>query len=73
MMVTFVRLKSEVTSHMEKYAIAGYNTYRVRLNCNCTINPRRSGAIIINPATQTIIATVIRCKGCKKREEGQNG
>lgn len=73
MILTFVRQKSQVTTEMEKYAADGYNTYRVRLNCNCTVNPRRSGVIIINPATQTLTATIIRCKGCKNREEASNG
>jgi hypothetical protein len=73
MIRTFVRLKSEVTAAMEHYEERGYTTYRVRLNCDCAVNPRRSGILVIDPQTLTLAAKVIRCKGCKNREEAENG
>ena len=72
MIRTFVRKKSEVTTAMEQYQEKGYTTYRVRLNCDCPINPRRSGAIVIDAETLILTAKVIRCKGCKNREEAEN-
>lgn len=69
---TYVRKKSELTTAMEQYQDKGYKTYRVRLNCECAINPRRSGILVIEPETLILIAIVIRCKGCKNREEAAN-
>lgn len=73
MIRTFVRKKSEVTTAMEQYQAQDYTTYRVRLNCDCAINPRRSGILVIEQETLLLTAKVIRCKGCKNREEAANG
>lgn len=66
----FVNRKSDVTHLMEKYQDNGYTAYRTRLECNCATHNRRSGILVIDPATLLLTAKVIRCKGCVNRKEG---
>lgn len=63
----YVNLKSEVTRKMNDLFLAGCDTYRVRLCCNCQHGQnRRSGVLAIKG--DTVVCKVIRCKGCVNRE-----
>ena len=68
----FVNRKSDVTHLMEKYQENGYTAYRTRLECNCPINNRRNGILVIEPETLLLTAKVIRCRGCVNRKEAGN-
>lgn len=69
----FVNLKSQLTANMLTYEGIGCLVYRTRATCDCHHHDNRRNAIfIIDPETGYVIETIIRCKGCA-RKEAENG
>lgn len=70
----YVRKKSEVTTWKEFYEQEQKcPTYRIRVDCGCSKpNNVRSGILVIHPLSYKVMCYVIRCKGCKNREEAAN-
>ncbi|MGI6342017.1 MAG: hypothetical protein ACOXZ9_03690 [Bacteroidales bacterium] len=70
--VVFVNLKSDLTFVKELHEQMGNHVYRTRAKCNCKGGNIRQAIIAIDPATELLDVTVIRCKSCTAQQKGGN-
>jgi len=68
----YVNQGSELSQYKVQFEQTGFEVYRSRMACGCTVGSNRRNGILIIDSKNTVFLKVMRCKACAKVQEGGN-